>query len=79
MSIEDKQWFKDWKEGYQTAFNEKYDALVAERDTLQKQLEVAREYIKYFRMVDEENDSIESVRDMANEAYSKIERIKGGE
>jgi hypothetical protein len=46
-----------------------------EISVLNRQLEVAREYIKYFRMVDDENDSLESIRDMANEANNKIECI----
>jgi hypothetical protein len=30
MSIEDKQWFKDWKEGYQSAFEDKLEDILAQ-------------------------------------------------
>jgi hypothetical protein len=72
MSEEDKQWFKDWKEGYISAFNEKYDALVAERDALQKQLDEEIPYIDKFHIERDtaiyERDALAKKLEVAEEA-----------
>ena len=91
MSLEQREWFKDWKRGYQEAFDEKLtkkqDEINALRKQLEeayqqqaiirKQLEIAVEAIKTLDwLICEADPNAYRQREVVRNFFAEIEKVK---